>query len=358
MRQAQHSPTRISTVGSLPETVGSEEALDELLSQPGSALIDDIRQLQSPLVVLGAAGKMGPTLCALARRAAEAAEHKLEIIAVSRFSNRQSQQWFKQQGIRTISCDLLEPDNVRTLPDSPNVVYLVGLKFGTQQNPSLTWAANTLAPTYATERYHNSRIVALSTGNVYPFVPTDGPGADEGQALAPIGEYGLAALARERLFEYHSRRLGTRVVLLRLNYAIELRYGVLRDIAERIWSNEPIDLSVGHLNCIWQGDANSLILRSFALASSPPAVLNLTGPGMLSVRELALEFAQLMNRSARLTGCESETALLSNSAKLCQELGTPQTPLALVMKWIADWLKSEGASLGKPTHYEIRSGQF
>lgn len=342
----------------LPTSIRSEDELDELLSRPTDRLIQAIKQLRSPLVVLGASGKMGPSLCLLALRAAQAAGHELSVIAVSRFSDQRARQWLEARGVPTVACDLLDRSAVSRLPWSENVVYLVGLKFGTRQTPSLTWAVNTLVPSYVAEQYPGGRIVALSTGNVYPFVPVQSGGANESLAPAPVGEYGSTALARERIFEYYSNIRHTPLVLLRLNYAVELRYGVLLDIAQKVWSQHPIDVCTGYLNCLWQGDANEMILRSFALASSPPAVFNLTGPSVLSVRELACRFGELMNRRPQVVGTEAETALLSNSTDLCGRLGQPGTPLSAVMEWTARWVSQGGPTLAKPTHFEVRSGEF
>ncbi len=343
---------------SLPELIETEEALDDLLTRPRAELVDFIRTVSSPLVVLGAGGKMGPTLAVLARRAAEAAGKQLEVIAVSRFSDERARQWLETRGVRTISCDLLERDALRQLPDAENVVYLVGFKFGTAANPSMTWAINTLVPAHVCARYPQARIVALSTGNVYPLVPVQSGGAVESDALTPLGEYANAAVARERLFEFHSRQSGIRVALLRLNYAVELRYGVLVDIAQKVRADQAVDVTMGFLNCIWQGDANEFILRALAHVGSPPIVLNLTGPCALSVRELALEFGRLLGRQVEVMGKEAETALLSNSARAGALFGEPPTPLEAVLRWTAQWVVRGGRTLNRPTHFEVRTGKY
>jgi nucleoside-diphosphate-sugar epimerase len=342
----------------LPDRIASEAVLDELLTRPRAELISAIHQFQSPLLVLGASGKMGPSLCLLARRASEAAGSQLRIVAASRFSDPRSRAWLEKHGIETLGCDLLDRQDVERLPDSANIIYLVGLKFGTQRTPWQTWAVNTIVPSNVAQRFPSSRIVALSTGNVYPFVPFKSGGATEETVPAPIGEYANAALARERLLEYHSRKTGTPVVLLRLNYAVELRYGVLLDLAERVWKEEPIDLTSGYLNCIWQGDANEFVLRAMALAATPPLVFNLTGQSVLAVRELAQQFGSRMGRKVRILGTEPETALLSNPNRLCEQLGTPGTPLSRCIEWIAQWVMEGGTTFGKPTHFGERSGQY
>lgn len=338
--------------------IHTEEELEEVLTQPRPELVTFIRQLASPLILLGAGGKMGPTLAVLARRAAAAANHPLEIIAVSRFSNSTARTWLEDRGVKTRAADLLDRAAVQALPDSANVIHLAGLKFGTVQNPSLTWAVNTLAPAHVAERYASARLVALSTGNVYPLVSVNSGGAAESHPLTPEGEYANAAVARERVCEYFSHKNKTPVALLRLTYAVELRYGVLADIAQKVWSGELVDISNGWLHCIWQGDANEMILRAFALATSPAQAWNLTSPQPLHVRTVAETFAQLLDKPARFTGVEGETALLNTSARLCAELGPPATSLDTVMRWIAHWTKTGGRSLGRPTHFEVRNGAY
>jgi nucleoside-diphosphate-sugar epimerase len=253
---------------------------------------------------------------------------------------------------------LLEREAVARLPDALDIIYLVGLKFGTNQNPSLTWATNTIIPTNVAERFPQARIVALSTGNVYPLVPVAGGGATETHPLTPLGDYANAAIARERLFEFHAPRRGTRMVLVRLNYAVELRYGVLHDLACKVWEGEPVDVTTGYFNCIWQGDANDRILRALGLAAAPPLVLNLTGPDVLSVRQVATRLAELMGRSPCFAGTEAGTALLNNPARACALLGPPPTPLEDMLRWTAHWVMRGGPSLNKPTHFEVRDGDF
>ena len=342
----------------LPAVIESEETLDEIMTRPRPVMVECIRTLQSPLVILGAGGKMGPTLAVLAKRAAEAAGHRLDIIAVSRVAHPQAREWLEGRGVRTISCDLLESEAVKRLPDSVNLIYLVGLKFGTAENPGATWAMNTLVPAHVTQRFPRARIVALSSGNIYPLVPASSGGSVETDSVAPVGEYPNAVLARERIFQFYSQKNQTLVVLVRLNYAVDLRYGVLVDIAQKVHRGEPIDVTMGDLNCIWQGDANEFILRSLTLASAPPAILNLTGPAVLSVRELALQFSQLLGRSAHIVGVEAETALLNNPARICALFGPPATAMETVMRWTAHWISQHGRLLNKPTHFEVRNGKY
>lgn len=342
----------------LPELIHTDAELEEVLTRPRPALMEFIHSVSSPLVILGAGGKMGPTLAVLAKRAARMAGHRLEVIAVSRFSDKEARASLERQGVKTVSADLLEREQVGRLPDSGNILYLVGLKFGTQQNPGGTWAANTLVPAHVAERYAESRIVALSTGNVYPLVPVRSGGALEKSALTPLGEYANAAVARERIFEYFARKQGTHVALVRLSYALDLRYGVLVDIARKVHSGAPIDVTSGYFNCIWQADANEMILRSLALTDNPPTAFNLTSPTIFSVRKVAARFSELIERPARFSGTESATAFLSNTEKMCSELGAPATPFETVLRWTAHWVKNGGRSLNKPTHFEVRDGAY
>ena len=335
--------------------MNTEAELEDALTRPRPVLTDFIRTVQSPLVILGAGGKMGPTLAIMARRAAESAKHSLRVIAVSRFSDAHARAILEKSGIETHEADLLERGSYSQLPDAHDVIYLVGLKFGTAQNPSLTWAINTLVPAYAVERYGTARMVALSTGNVYPLVSVKSGGAREVHLLTPVGEYANAAVARERVFEYCGQKHGTSITLLRLNYAVELRYGVLVDIARRVWAGEDIDLSNGFFNCIWQGDANEFILRSLALE---PGAWNLTGSDVLSVRNIAEQFGNRFSKKPRFINRESDTALLNNPQKICQRLGPPPTSLETMLDWIAHWVRAGGRYLGKPTHYEVRDGSY
>ena len=341
-----------------PGLIETEDQLDEFLTRPSAALVEFIRTLSSPLLVLGAGGKMGPTLAVLARRAAEAARHPLDIIAVSRFSDAQSRHWLEARGVKTIPCDLLDAQAVARLPDAQHLIYLVGLKFGTAQNPAATWAINTIVPARVAERYPRARIVALSTGNVYPQGAVARGGSIESDPLTPLGEYANAAVARERILEYFSRQQNTPMTLLRLFYAVELRYGVLVDVARKVHSGEPIELANGFFNCIWQGDANERALRSLSLATSPPSVWNLCRPEPLSVRSVAMRLGELLEKTPEFEGTESSTALIGNPASLTAALGPPAVELDTMLRWIAQWVKQGGRNLGRPTHFEVRDGNY
>ena len=341
-----------------PDVLHTEAELDAVLTRPSAALVDFIRTVRSPLMVLGAGGKMGPTLAVRARRAAEAAGHPLDVVAVSRFSDEARRTWLEAHGVRTLRCDLMDRAAVRALPAATDVLYLVGQKFGTVHDPVQTWAVNTLPSAHVAEHYAGARLGILSTGNVYPLTPVDRGGSVETDALTPLGEYANACVARERIFSFFARKDGTPVVLLRLNYAVDLRYGVLLDLARKVAAGAPVDLTMGYLNCIWQGDAHDMILRSLALAAVPPVPLNVTGPDVLAVRALAGRLGALLGRAATFTGREAETALLSNPARACRLLGPPPTAPETMLRWTAHWVRTGGPTWNRPTHFEVRDGQY
>ena len=338
--------------------IDTEEELEERLSRPSEADANAIAALDGDLIILGVGGKMGPSLARLARRAADQAGAKNRIIAVARFTNPNIQSQLSSEGIETIACDLLEPGALADLPDTPNVIFMAARKFGTTGSEYLTWAMNTYLPGLVAERYRDARIVAFSTGNVYPLQPVKDGGARESTPVDPQGEYAQSALGRERMFEYGSAKWGTPVVILRLNYAIDLRYGVLVDIATSVFHRHPIDLSMAAVNVIWQGDANAACLRSFAHCQSPPLILNITGPETLSVRSIAQEFGRRFEIEPHFTSEEMPTALLSNAAKAHELLGTPAVEPCEMMDWIANWIKHGGVMLNKPTHFQSRDGKF
>ncbi len=338
--------------------ITSEAELESVLSAPSAADIDAVRSLEGPLLILGAAGKMGPSLAHRARRALDAAGNPAAVIAVSRFSDASVRERLRGWNIETIECDLLAPGAMERLPDAPNVIFMAARKFGSTGNPSLTWAINTYLPGLVAHRWRESRIVAFSSGNVYPLVPVSSGGATEQTHPEPVGEYAQSVLGRERMFEYVSRIYGTPVALLRLNYAVELRYGVLVDIALKVRNRQPVDLNMGHVNVIWQGDANSAALRALHRAESPPFILNLTGPETLRVREIAREFGRRFGVEPHFTGIEHPTALLSN-ASLCHRLfGMPSLKAQDLIDLTAAWILRGGTTLGKPTHFEMREGKF
>lgn len=338
--------------------IHNEESLEELLSRPSNADIEAMSKLDGDLLVLGAAGKMGPSLVLRARRAADAAGKATRMIAVARFNNAPVADALAEAGIEVIRADLTDRATVWNLPDAPNVIFMAGRKFGSTGNQPLTWAVNAWAPGLVADRYAASKIVAFSSGNVYPFMPTDSGGATEQTEPAPVGEYAQSALARERMFEYFSNLRGTPVAILRLNYAIDLRYGVLLDIGQKIFERRPIDLTTGHVNVIWQGDANSICLRAFQLACSPARILNVTGVETLSVRWIAERFGAFFGVKPIFEGSESEHALLNNAALCNQLLGPPTFSPQEMIGMVAQWIGVNGPTYNKPTHFEARDGAF
>lgn len=336
----------------------SLEELEERLSRPTPAVTDLMRELPGDIIILGAAGKMGPSLARMAKRASDEASTPRRVIAVSRFSTPGSAQAFEQHGIETIAVDLLAANAVAYLPHAPNVVYMAGMKFGATGQEPLTWAMNAWLPGLVCERFHRSRIAAFSTGNVYGLVPVEHGGSKEEDALNPAGEYAMSCLGRERIFEHFSRTHGTPVSLIRLNYACDLRYGVLVDIARKVWNDEPVDVTMGYFNTIWQGDANALSLLSLGKAQSPAWTVNLTGTATLEVREIAKRFGEMFGKPVQIEGQEAPDALLSNPYRSFIDLGVPFINDEELVEWVAAWVSRGGESLGKPTHFESRDGKF
>jgi nucleoside-diphosphate-sugar epimerase len=342
----------------LPATIRDVHQLEELLSEPSPAAIDAVRDSVGDLVVLGVAGKMGPTLARMARRAIDAAGGSSRVIGVARFSSPGQQASLEQHGIETIRCDLLDEDGLARLPDAANVIFMAGRKFGSTGDEPLTWAMNAHLPALVCRRYQTSRIVAFSTGNVYGLTPVGRGGSREEDPPAPVGEYAMSCLGRERLFEYFSRVNGTPVAILRLNYANEMRYGVLIDLAGRVSRREPVDVTMGYINVIWQADANAMALAALARTSSPPLVVNLAGPEELSVRETCLTLARLLGVDVSFIRHEAEDAVLSNGARGWALFGKPRVDAGQLLAWAANWIQRGGESLHKPTHFESRTGRF
>lgn len=337
----------------------TEAQLEDALSAPTQADIAAMAALDGDILILGVGGKMGPSLARLARRAIADAGAQKKVVAVARFSSNPAlREQLHSQGIETIAADLLDQARLASLPDLPNVVFMAAKKFGTSGAEHTTWTMNTHLPGLVAERYRNARIVAFSTGNVYGLGPVVWGGAVESTPVGPEGEYAQSALGRERMFEYGSARWHTPVTILRLNYAVELRYGVLVDIALSVFHRRPVDLRMGAVNVIWQRDANSICLRSFSIAQSPPRVVNITGPETLSVRYLAQQFGERFGIEPIFIGEESQSALLSNAAQCFREFGYPTVTPGKLMDWIADWISRGGALLNKPTHFEVRDGRF
>jgi dTDP-4-dehydrorhamnose reductase len=338
--------------------IETEAQLEDALASPNAADVDFMSRLPGDVVILGAGGKMGPSLATRIKRATDAAGVKRQVIAVSRFSTPQSRAGLESAGVETVSCDLLDRRQIEDLPDCENVFFLAGRKFGSTERADLTWAINSYAPGLVADRYRASRIVVFSTGNVYPFVNAAAGGSVETDPPQPRGEYAGSCLGRERIFEYFSRSLGARCLIFRLNYAVDLRYGALMDIARKVHAGQPVDLTVPAFNVIWQGDANSYALRSLELCAAPPRILNVTGPETIATRRAAEFFAERFNREAIFQGSEAGAALLNNAARCHALLGYPSVTLGDLMEMAARWVEIGGASLNKPTRFEDMDGRY
>lgn len=340
------------------EMIETEDQLEERLSRPTPEAVRDLSKLKGDLVILGVGGKMGPTLARMAKRAIDEAGLKHAVIGVARFSDARSRRSLEAAGVRTVPCDLLDRAQTGRLPDAAAVISAVGQKFGTTGAEATTWATNAYLPGLIAERYKGVPTMAFSTGNVYPLVPVASGGATEETAPGPIGEYAQSALGRERMFEYFSRRDRTPTTIYRLNYAVELRYGILLEIALKVWNGTPLDVRMGYVNVIWQGDANAIALRMLFLGEAPPKIFNVTGEETLSVRELATRFGELLGKKPVIEGKEAETALLSNPARARSTFGPPGVGVDQVVPWVAHWVKTSGRTLNKPSHFETRDGKF
>ena len=335
-----------------PSTI---EELDALLSEPSAAVVRALESCPGDIVVLGAGGKMGPTLSRMAARATQHSGRR--VIAVSRFSSDEPRRALTSAGIETVPCDLLDAAQVEALPSAPNVVFMAGQKFGTAESVERTWAMNVTVPEIVAKKYTGSRIVVFSTGNVYPFHPANSRGPRETDPVGPVGEYAKSCLARERVFEAAAMR-GSKVAIVRLNYAIDLRYGVLTDLASKVLAGTPVSLAMGHVNVIWQGDANRAALELLARTESPATTWNVTGRDVLSVRTLATEIGKRLGKEPRFAGAEAADALLSNAERMHAELGAPEVPLHAMLDWTAEWVAAGRPLLGKPTKFDVRDGTF
>jgi nucleoside-diphosphate-sugar epimerase len=339
----------------LPKGFDTVEALEDFMTEPSPELVADLARAPGDILVLGVAGKMGPTLARMAKRAAP----ERRVIGVARFSDARAREALERAGIEAVPCDLLDREAMQALPRCPNVVFMAGMKFGSTGQQPLTWAMNVHVPALVAETFRQSRIVAFSTGCVYPFVPVDSGGpTEEVEAVPPPGDYAYSCLGRERMFQHFSNLYGTPGRLIRLNYAIDMRYGVLHDVALKVRNGEAIDLSMGHANVIWQGDANAAALRCLAHATAPTSPLNVTGPETISIRWLAQIFGRLFGREPVLAGTESPVGWLNNAARMNAELGYPRVPLMTMIEWTAGWLQRAMPTLNKPTHYEVRDGRY
>jgi hypothetical protein len=340
-----------------PERIENEQQLEELLSRPSDEVVKLFKTLDGDIIFLGIAGKIGPSIAQMAKRAIDQAGVSKRIIGVSRFSNEKEKKHIESLGIETIQGDLLEQEFINSLPKVKNVIFLAGMKFGAEGKLPFTWAMNSYVPAMVAEHFKESGIVAFSTGCVYPLVSVESGGAVETDRPFAIGEYAQSCLGRERMFEYGSIKYNTPVSLIRLNYAVEMRYGVLVDIAIKVKNRQPVDLSMGYFNVIWQGDSNNMVLRALGHCESPAKIFNITGP-ILSVRDLAKEFGRLFGIEPKLTGEEEQTAFLSNPQLANRILGQPEIPVNQIVKWVAEWINDGHDLLGKPTHFEVRDGKY
>ncbi|MEY4612546.1 MAG: hypothetical protein RL179_519 [Planctomycetota bacterium] len=340
-----------------PDVILTEAERENALTKPSEALIEMLGGMKGTLALVGAGGKMGPTLAVLAARGVEASGSKLKITAISRFSDPIQKKWLNERNISTVSADLLDDAQVGGLPDADYVVSLAGRKFGTSLDPSETWAVNCLVSAAVCRRYRNANIVALSTGNVYPTVDVGSGGSREDDPLVATGEYSAAAIGRERMLQFFANHHGVRVSIVRLNYAVDMLYGVLVDIGRKVLEREIINLEMGYLNCIWQADANEAVLRLLPHAQSPASIFNLSGP-MLSVKKIALQMGEYLGVGPRFSGVENKSALLTNSSRLNHLLGEPATDISTVIRWTAHWILNNGRSLGKPTKFEVSDGKY
>lgn len=336
----------------------TEQKLDEMLTTPSQALIDDIKRIDGDIMVLGAGGKMGPTLCVLCKNAIREAGIEKRVIAVSRFSDPFATELLKSNGVETISCDLLDKEKLYELPDVENVIYMAGRKFGTDGEEWKTWAMNATLPAFVADKFKKSRIVVFSSGNIYPIVPLSSGGCTEEEHVGPIGEYAMSCLARERAFEYAANTFGTKVFIYRLSFAVDLRYGVLYDMAHNITEGKPISLRTPCLQAIWQGSANEIAIRGLLHASSDVCRMNVSGSELVSIRKAATELGKYLGKEPIFEGEEGTDAYLANTM-LCQEtFGYPSVPMKTLIRWQAEWILDGGRVLNKPTHFEERKGSY
>lgn len=336
----------------------TEEKLNQMLAEPSDALVADIKKIKGDIMVLGAGGKMGPTLCVLAKNAIEKAGVEKRVIAVSRFTDPFATELLNKQGIATISCDLLNHEQLSALPEVENVIYMAGRKFGTDGSEWQTWAMNATLPAFVAEKFKKSNIVVFSSGNIYPIVPLSSGGCTEKDKVGPIGEYAMSCLARERAFEYAANHYGTKVFLYRLNFAVDLRYGVLYDMAEKIMNGTPIDISTPVLNCIWQGSANEIAIRGLLHAEAPAKIMNVTGPEIVSIQKTAKMLAEYLGKEAVFVNEPGTDAYISDASEAIETFGYPSVNIKTLIRWQAEWILDGGRSLGKPTHFEERKGSY
>lgn len=336
----------------------SEEKLNELLTTPSEKLIEDIAKIKGDIMVLGAGGKMGPTLCILAKNAVKAAGIDKKVIAVSRYSDASVVKLLEDADVEVIKCDLQEKDQLNALPDCENIIYMAGKKFGTDGNEWATWGMNSVLPAMVIDKFRGKTFVVFSSGNIYPIVPVHTGGCDESVKVEPKGEYTMSCLARERTFEYGAKKYGSKVFVYRLNYAVDLRYGVLYDIANNVLNEKPISLTTPNFNIIWQGSANEIAIRGLLYATEDVCTMNVTGPETMSIRKTAEQFGEIFGKKPIFSSEETNTAYLSDASKSAEIFGYPSVSAQTLIKWQAEWILSGGRGLGKPTHFEERGGSY
>ena len=341
-----------------PTIIENEDVLDDLLSKPSPQVVEIISQIDGDFLLLGVNGKIGISLARMIKRACDLAGVKKRVVGVSRFSSPEGRRTLEEFGVETLMGDLLDRNFLENLPSLKNVIFMAAMKFGSSENLPFMWAMNSYLPGLVAEKYCESKIVTYSTGCVYPLVRVDSGGSKESDAPQPVGEYGQSCLGRERMFQFISEKMKTPIAIIRLNYAVEMRYGVLVDIALKIKNDQVVDLNMGYFNAIWQGDANAMVLSSFAHCSAPANILNITGPETVSVRRVAEQFGELFNKKPAFVGQEAETALLSDAGKAFKLFGYPQIPLQQIIQWTGDWIMKNQPLLQKPTHFEVRNGNF
>jgi dTDP-4-dehydrorhamnose reductase len=338
----------------LPDTIKNTEELETLLSTPSAALVEYFRDLDGDIMILGAGGKIGPSMAMMAKRAVDEAgvDKKVYAVDLAPLDN------LAKLGIETIKCDMLDLESVKNLPRAKNIVYMAGRKFGSDGTEWITWAINVMVPHNVAQVFTDSRIAVFSTGCVYPVVNVYSGGSTEADRPDPIGEYAMSSLGRERVFDYYAAEKGEKVVQIRLNYALELRYGVLSDIATKVYNGQPVDVTTGFMNGIWQGDCCEQVLRSFDHAASPSNILNITGPEILSVRWIANRFGEIFGKSVTISGQENGRAYLNNASKANAIFGNPSVPIGRIIEWVAAWVSQGGENIGKPTHFETQDGKY
>lgn len=339
-------------------TKWTEDRLNAMLTTPSDALVQDIQRISGDIMVLGAGGKMGPTLCMLAKNAVRQAGIQKKIIAVARFSDPATKEQLEANDVETISCDLLDPKQLQSLPEAENIIFMAGRKFGTDGEEWKTWAMNATLPAFVAEKFKRSNILVFSSGNIYPIVPLSSAGSTEKEKVGPVGEYTMSCLARERAFEYAANTYGTKVTIFRLSYAVDLRYGVLYDIASAVKDGRPISLCTPCLNAIWQGSANEIAIRGLLHANSPAEYINVTGPEIVSIKKAALEFGEYFGKAPIFEGQEGNDAYLNDASKAMELFGYPAVSMHQLIRWQAEWILDGGKTLNKPTHFEERSGSY